>query len=111
MPEEIMIIAVVAIVFGSITSIVKAILGHLKSGRETQQLSEAGVSTRDLRNLLVDAVEEATLPLHDRIARLERQLGYEAGSPPQLEAHVGEMLDDLHEEEERPLVRRRRAVR
>lgn len=71
MPEEIMIIAIVAIVMGTVVSLTKQILDYMRERRQGSLPTGEGVRTSDLRQLMVEAVEEANAPLQERIERLE----------------------------------------
>jgi len=75
MPEEIFIIALTAIVFGTLTfaSVVKSIFRYLGTKSQAQQTG-AGLTASELRTLIQEAVVEATEPLAERVGDLEEHL-------------------------------------
>ena len=95
MEEELVVIAVFAIIFSSVTvisiarSISKAIQAKSRRGDE----GGGSLTKGELQRLLREAVEEATLPLYTKIDGLERKLDRvslppaERPAPSQLEAH------------------------
>ena len=76
MQEEIMIIAVVSIIAGTlmIASIIKSIFGYAKSRNQQGSAPGSSLTTSELERLVRTAVEEATEPLHAKIDRLEARL-------------------------------------
>lgn len=83
MPEEVMAIAIVAIVFGSIVTIVKSVLSYRErtrfgtSSRQLERSSSAegtSLTTSELEDMMRRAVADATAPLQTRMARLEKQV-------------------------------------
>lgn len=74
MPEEVLIITIVGIVFGSIVSIVKATLNYFHARRGPAQPAGSSLTTSELQRLMQAAVEEATRPLAAKIDHLEEQL-------------------------------------
>jgi hypothetical protein len=84
MPFEIFVIIIVAISAGTLSGIVKQVVSYkqqkdLQSGVTGEQ---GGVTTSELRQLMQDAVEDATEPLLDRMARLENRLEDTGHLPP-----------------------------
>lgn len=73
MPEEIMIIIVLGIIAGTVTSLAKIIVGYLQSRSGAPARGE-GVTTRELEAVMRRAVEDATQPLLARIDDLEDRL-------------------------------------
>ena len=73
MPEEIAVIAILAIIMGTITviAVTRSVVGYL---RDKNSVSQDGVGTGELRQLMLEAVEEATAPLYERIDVLEERL-------------------------------------
>ena len=86
MPEEIFIIVVVAIVAGTVTSLARI---FVKARRDESGGSAQGSSltSSELRQLLLEAVEEGTQPLAARVERLEEQLAERPALPSPPEAH------------------------
>ncbi len=84
MPIAIAVIALVAIIFGTmmIASIAKAFFGFLSSRNQPAQAPE-GLLESELHALISDAVAEATQPLVERIAALEQQATVEQLPPAQ----------------------------
>ena len=73
MPEEIAIIAVVAIIGGTLSAIVKHVLEYLKS-REPRSVERSSMTTSELQALLRSSVMEATEPLAARLEKLEQKV-------------------------------------
>lgn len=73
MPEEIAIIAILSIIMGTITviAVTRSVIGYL---RDKNSVSQDSVGTSELRQLMLEAVEQATAPLYQRIDALEAQL-------------------------------------
>lgn len=100
MPEEIAVIAVVAILSGTVLGIVKQALQYARDKRQLGHASSAqgsSLTTSELHTMLREAVEDAVQPLERKIDRLERQLDArgELGRPPEkplLAAHDDERL-------------------
>ncbi len=83
MPEEVAVIAIVAIVFGSVITIVKSVLAYRKDVRQGSRgeiaskssVSEgASLTTSELEGMMRRAVADATAPLADRIDLLESRM-------------------------------------
>lgn len=79
MPEEVAIIAVVAIVMGTLSGIIKSVLKYnqQKWQARTQSLAampDNSLTTSELNRIIGQAVEDATVPLLDRIEVLEGRL-------------------------------------
>lgn len=77
MPEEILIIVIFSILSGTVVSLVRMILGYRERTRGVVQpgpakLPSSSITTSELERLMRSAVEDATAPLADRIARLEK---------------------------------------
>jgi hypothetical protein len=83
MPEEIVVITVVAITFGSIVTIVKSVLAYRERIRlgspagapsRTSSAEGASLTTSELEKMMRRAVSEATAPLADRMDALELRM-------------------------------------
>lgn len=79
MPEEVAIIAVVAIVMGTLSGIVKSVLKYnqQKWQARTQAMASAtdnSLTASELRQMIDQSVSQATLPLLERIEVLEDRL-------------------------------------
>lgn len=109
MPEEVLIITVVAILSGSFITIVKAVLGYRERTRfgtqstkslRSRESEGASLTTSELEGMMRRAVADATAPLADRMDALEsRMLTTGASSKPDL-------LQDLPDEAESTPVRK-----
>lgn len=103
MPEEIMVIAIIAIIFGTITvmSIVKTVMrykyGEQKKASQLDTTTSQSMTTSELKAMLRETVTEATQPLVERIEMLEERY-FEEESLPALEASRTEPLLELPEE-------------
>ena len=105
MPEEVAVVVVIAIIFGTISSIVKYTAKMKYSNRTSG--AESGVTTSELRALLREAVDEATLPLRAEIEELRDELRASRGLPPTVEP----LLDDADAADAYvPAARRQRAA-
>lgn len=80
MPEEILAITIVAIVFGSVVTIVKSVLSYRERTRfgvhqgqieRTSSAQGTSVTTSELQQMMRDAVSDATAPLQSRLDALE----------------------------------------
>ena len=80
MPEEILAITIVAIVFGSIVTIVKSVLGYRertrfgvtpRAGSRSHSSGGASLTTSELEDMMRRAVADATAPLAERMDVLE----------------------------------------
>ena len=69
MPEEVFIIVVVAILSG----VVKTIVGYLRE-RDRKTGGDNSLTTSELKQIVANTVAEATAPLEDRFAMLERRM-------------------------------------
>lgn len=89
MPEEIMIIVIVAIVAGTLTSITKIIFGHMQSkSAKKEAIKGASLTTSELEHLMHAAVREGNLSLEARFDGLEDRLDQLEGArtlPPKKE--------------------------
>lgn len=107
MPEEIMVIAIVAIFSGMVISLTKMVLGYREKTRGLGKSESAGsssVTTSELERMMHRAVRKATDPLVDRIEELEDRLEL-----PSLPAK-GERIDlDAALEERSPAMAPRRS--
>lgn len=76
MPEEIFVIAIVAIISGSIviTSVTKMIVNTIRGKQKPAQLPESSMTTSQLQKMLTKAITEAQAPLHAQIEELERRI-------------------------------------
>ncbi|MFW5955612.1 MAG: hypothetical protein ACOCSK_02615 [Rhodothermales bacterium] len=75
MPEEVFIIVVVAIVFGSLTSIAKSIIHYLQSRHSGAPAgSGSSLTESQLRRMIEESVERANRPLQQRFDDLEEQM-------------------------------------
>jgi hypothetical protein len=79
MPEEVAIIAVVAIVMGTLSGIIKSVLKYNQQKWQARNQSMAALqdnslTTSELNRMIGQAVEAATVPLLDKIEVLERRL-------------------------------------
>jgi hypothetical protein len=90
MPEEIMIIAVMGILAGTITSIIRMVLTHrektmgVRKGESKRSQSSTGSSsltTSELERMLHRVVRKATDPLNDRLDEIEDRLDAPATLP------------------------------
>jgi hypothetical protein len=75
MPGEIMIIAVVAIVFGTISGVINSYLKYRSKQVEAEQRSVAGgnsLGTSELETLITAAVAQALGPVEDELRKLRR---------------------------------------
>ena len=90
MPIAIAVIALVAIIFGTmmIATIFKAFFSYLSSRHQPDSPPES-LTTSELHALIQDAVEEATQPLVERLEALEERAAATSLPP----AHTG-LLDD-----------------
>lgn len=114
MPEEVAIIAVMAILSGSVLSIVRMVLGYRERTRGVvsgpAKQAAGSITTSELERMMRTAVQDATAPLAERIARLEKG----APTPALPEAHPAEAISDRDLEEFAPqdeVVSRRLKVR
>lgn len=106
MPDEIMIIVVTAIVAGSVLAAMAMLLGFARS-RAKDRLPSAkqegpSLTTSELERIMRQAVEAATTPLAEQIARLEEHLGIQEEDPAGLleAARLPDFEDALEEIEE-----------
>lgn len=74
MPEEVLIIVVVAIIAGTFSSVVRQIFGYLQSRNSKPGASGASLTTSELQRLMRAAVEEGTASLEARLDGLEEKL-------------------------------------
>ncbi len=77
MPEEIMVIAVVAIFSGMVISLTKMVLGYREKTRglgKSETSTASSVTTSEVERMMHRAVRKATDPLTDRIEELEDRL-------------------------------------
>ncbi len=83
MPEEVLAITIIAILSGSVITIVKSVLGYRERTRfgvtsrrgARDQVSEgASVTTSELEDMMRRAVSDATAPLADRLEVLESRV-------------------------------------
>jgi hypothetical protein len=70
MPEEIFILAALAIIVGAFIKFATMIIEYLKSRQQPVE-GQGGLTASELRGMLVDAVREANEPLESRISMLE----------------------------------------
>ena len=107
MPEEIMVIAVVAIFSGMVISLTKMVLAHREKTHGVSKSVSSGsssVTTSELERMMHRAVRKATDPLTDRIEELEDRLELPAL------AAKGERIDlDAALEERAPAMAPRRS--
>ena len=108
MPEEILIIVVLGILSGTVVSLVRMVLGYRERTRGIVQppaaklsaSSSSSITTSELERLMRSAVQDATAPLAERIARLEK-----TGPSPQaavterVEPATRTRIDDLSDQE------------
>lgn len=73
MPEEVFIIVVVAILAGTFSGVIKTIVGYLRE-RDRKTGGDNSLTTSELKQIVADTVAEATAPLEDRFAMLERRM-------------------------------------
>jgi len=75
MPHEIMIIVIVAIVAGSLTSMTKIIFGHIQS-RSPKKIESEGSSmtTSELEHLIQASVQKGNASLEARFDELEDRI-------------------------------------
>ena len=107
MPEEIMIIAVVAILAGTFTTVVRSVLAYLKTKSGNKEITKgASMTTSELERLMKEAVWEGNEQFISRFESLEDRMD-------QLEKERLLLLhqEDLHipaagEEEKAPIKRR-----
>lgn len=117
MPEEIMIIVIIAIISGSVVSIVKTVVGNKYSDRKDKPRletpSSASMTTSELKAMLRETVTDATQPLVERIERLEDQMYLDERDLPALNAADANPLLERSEEVEKEEAQRgtRRPVR
>jgi hypothetical protein len=83
MPEEVMVIAMTAIICGTLmlTMIIRAAIGYQRSKHEKTAAGGSSLTTSELQRLMRAAVEEGTQPLLERIDELEAQLQAAARQP------------------------------
>ena len=89
MPFAIVLIALVAIIFGTvmIATIAKAFFTFL-STKGTPTQAPKSLTTSELHTLIQDAVAEATGPLAERVAALEERTATEALPPARLDVEA-----------------------
>lgn len=110
MPEEVAIIAVMAILSGTFVSVVRMVLGYRERVRGVESKSPAkttsgSITTSELERMMRSAVQDATAPLAERIARLEKGgavPALPAASTHPLESISDDELDALAPEDEAP---------
>ncbi|MDX1532132.1 MAG: hypothetical protein R3362_11450 [Rhodothermales bacterium] len=73
MAEEVAVIVVVAIICGTLVSLVKAGLAARQASKPTANAAP-GLRESELRMLIRDAAAEANAPLDERLERLEHQM-------------------------------------
>lgn len=103
-------IAVPLIVFSFILGLVWMVLGHFKWKYKQKQghASDNSLRTSELKDLMREAVEEATEPLTMRIQALEAQL-HDLKLPRLMSARKDELIDEIEqvdEEQSEPARRR-----
>lgn len=78
MPDEVFVIVLVAIVAGTLSGIVKQILSYkrdkVQQGHASGAADQSGVTTSELKALMQEAVEDATMPLVAEIEDLRTHL-------------------------------------
>lgn len=95
MPEEVMVIAVTAIIAIAVTvlSIAGMITKSVRQRNQSRRDGSPSLTQSELQHLLRDAVEEGTLPLYRKIEALENKLdraqlvSAERTAPRELEEH------------------------
>jgi len=98
MPEEILLIIVTSIMAGTLMALFGMTLNYRKSKFEYRTSEPSGLAKSELEDMIRSAVTEATLPLAEKIDALQDRL-----DAPRLEADLGEMIDELPEEERMPV--------
>ena len=114
MPEEIVVIVVVAILAGTVSTIVKSVTGYLKSKNAAGTASGSSLTASELKTLLRSAVDEALEPLAARVERIERRLEGGEAEMPLLDEPRDELLDEIDagaEEDAGPVRAGQRRVR
>lgn len=108
MPEEILVIVILSIVAGTITSMTKMILSHRERTRggipQREASGQSSVTTSELERMMHRAVRKATDPLLDRIEELEDR--FEAPALPEKGERID--LDAALEERSAPAMAPRR---
>jgi len=106
MPKEVVIIVVVAIIAGTISSIMKHIFSYAKARVREQPREGSSLTTSELQRMLQAAVAEGNARLEERFDLLEARLARleKAESPAALEVHAGQRIDSrlLEETPETP---------
>ncbi|MFT5143496.1 MAG: hypothetical protein ACI80V_003650 [Rhodothermales bacterium] len=112
MPPEIMAIAIIAIVAGTILRLTQMSLAHREgrsgvSGGKTSSNSSS-VTTSELERMLQKAVKKATDPLIERMDELEDRVGTQAALP---EAATLIEFDEVFEDRERAMAPKKQRTR
>jgi len=103
MPEEIAIIIVMSIIAGTLMVLFGMTLNYRKTKFQVRQEKGDGLTQSELEAMIERAVRNATTPLAEKIEDLQNRL-----DAPRLEADLGEMLDEMPDEEGVPVKRRTR---
>lgn len=74
MPEQIMIIVVVAIIAGTVSSIARAVLGVGKAAVQNKAAQGSSLTTGELKKMLQEVVEESNARMETRFDSLEARL-------------------------------------
>ncbi|MDA1028054.1 MAG: hypothetical protein O3B41_03255 [Bacteroidetes bacterium] len=102
MPEEILVLFVFSIFSVSVLTLVKMILNHRKSNRETHSVSsraESGsMTTSELEGMMRRAVEQSITGLSGKIENLEMEVARLANDKPRLVAHDKSVRLELEDE-------------
>lgn len=97
MPEEVAVVLVVAIIAGSVSSVIKQAI-KARSSRKASATDAGGITMSELRAMMRDAVEEATLPLRAEIEDLKDEVRAARGLPPAQEKLLGAFEDEVDDE-------------
>lgn len=73
MPEEVLVIVIIAIVAGTFTSVVKQIIGYLQS-RGGKAEGQSSLTESQLRHLIERSVDASIQPLERRFDAIEDRL-------------------------------------
>ena len=82
MPEEIMIIIIVSIIAGTISSIVRSIMGVAKARAQSPATPGSSLTTSELQRMLQAAVAEGNTRIEARFDELEARLDRLEGQEP-----------------------------
>lgn len=72
-------LAVIGIVFGSALILARMIIAYKRDALQSAPAADKSLSTSELREMIDEAVQEASAPLRERIEHLETRSGLKIG--------------------------------